>query len=494
MTANAGVVLVVQLLQQLGVLKETSPERSQGWLDGQMILSVVLMNLLGFNRVSDAEKLESDCGLRRLVSQCERALFGLFPKQLAARFRGGRDRVFPSPRSIRNWLDRFHDTEAGQERIKGEAIIPKPAPQLLELNRITGALVDSMVRDKGLTALTLDIDATLIPSHKREAQPTYRSATGAQPGEHGYQPLNVYCSELGLMLCSEMRDGNVPAGMDNLRVLVDALKRLPPEIRTVRVRSDSAGHDNGLIAYCNTPQCRPEADNTRRFGTIHFVISARMSQDLGDAMRAMPETDWRALDCAEEAQADMTARLADGDGATLAVARYCGEVPFVSNANAAQHRQAVVRYVGTLRPLPEGSLGVGHNERPPGEGLPACRMHAYVTNYPAPGDPAAGGTPAPSIPAGQPALRPVGSDPRHAQERPGRRHHAVGPVRGQCGVVAVVHHYRQPAGMDNGSAWRQVALGPHEAVAGVLVDPAGPGLPQWPAYRPQARPGRRRLA
>ena len=30
MTANAGVVLVVQLLQQLGVLKETSPERSQG--------------------------------------------------------------------------------------------------------------------------------------------------------------------------------------------------------------------------------------------------------------------------------------------------------------------------------------------------------------------------------------------------------------------------------------------------------------------------------
>ena len=57
MTANAGAVLVVQLLQQLGVLKETSPERSQGWLDGQMILSVVLMNLPGFNRVSDAEKL-----------------------------------------------------------------------------------------------------------------------------------------------------------------------------------------------------------------------------------------------------------------------------------------------------------------------------------------------------------------------------------------------------------------------------------------------------
>ena len=130
------------------------------------------------------------------------------------------------------------------------------------------------------------------------------------------------------MLCSEMRDGNVPASMDNLRVLVDALKRLPPEICTVRVRSDSAGHDNALMAYCNTPQCRPEADNTRRFGTIHFVISTRMSQDLGDAMRAMPETDWRALDCAEEAQADMTARLADGDGATLAVARYCGEVQF----------------------------------------------------------------------------------------------------------------------------------------------------------------------
>ena len=162
--------------------------------------------------------------------------------------------------------------------------------------------------------------------------------TEAEHAEHGYQPLNVYCPELGLMLCSEMRDGNVPASKDNLRVLVDALKRLPPEICTVRVRSDSAGHDNALMAYCNTPQCRPEADNTRRFGTIHFVISTRMSQDLGDAMRAMPETDWHVLECAEEAQADMTARLADGDGATLAVARYCGEVPFVSNADAAQHQ------------------------------------------------------------------------------------------------------------------------------------------------------------
>ena len=32
-----------------------------------------------------------------------------------------------------------------------------------------------------------------------------------------------------------------------------------------------------------------------------------------------------------------------------------------------------------------------------GEGLPACRMHAYVTNYPAPGDPASGGTAALSM-------------------------------------------------------------------------------------------------
>ena len=387
MTAHAGLALILQMLAQIGIFRDdaidTGTDKQQGWLDGQMLLTVVLMNILGLNRVSDAERLEEDSGLRKIVRRCEQALFGRRQKSIEARFRGGRERVFPSPRSIRDWLDRFHDEEAGKERIKGRAIIPIPARELMALQTANRTLLEAMVKAGGYRTLTLDIDATIIPSQKKQALPTCRSATGAVPGERGYQPLNVWCPELDLVIYSEMRDGNVPAKMDNLRVLVEALKMLPDQISSVRVRSDSAGHCNDLIAYCNDPKKRPEADNTRRLGIIRFIISAEMSTDLADAMRAMPDSDWRPLVDGEE---EDSAPAEDGSGPRK---RFLGEVPFVSNANAAQRKDAVIRYVGTLRTMPGNERGIGHNERPPSETLPACRMFACVTNYAAFDDPAA---------------------------------------------------------------------------------------------------------
>ncbi|MCY4447090.1 MAG: hypothetical protein OXC02_11620 [Rhodobacteraceae bacterium] len=34
--------------------------RSQGWLDAQMVLSIMLLNILGFYRVADINRLEDD--------------------------------------------------------------------------------------------------------------------------------------------------------------------------------------------------------------------------------------------------------------------------------------------------------------------------------------------------------------------------------------------------------------------------------------------------
>jgi hypothetical protein len=59
---------------------------------------------------------------------------------------------------------------------------------------------------------TIDLDATVIENHKREAWMTYL-------GEKGYQPVMAYWAEEDLILADEFRDGNVPAGMDLLRVL-----------------------------------------------------------------------------------------------------------------------------------------------------------------------------------------------------------------------------------------------------------------------------------
>ncbi len=62
---------------------------------------------------------------------------------------------------------------------------------------------------------TLDLDATLVATNKREALYCYK-------GPKAYQPLNVYWAEQDLILHSEFRDGNVWAGTDNPRVFPEA--------------------------------------------------------------------------------------------------------------------------------------------------------------------------------------------------------------------------------------------------------------------------------
>ena len=57
-----------------------------------------------------------------------------------------------------------------------------------------------------------------------------------------YQPLGVYRAEQELLLHSELRDGNVNAGTDILRVMVEVLEWLPSDVQHVRVRSDNAAY------------------------------------------------------------------------------------------------------------------------------------------------------------------------------------------------------------------------------------------------------------
>ena len=60
-TPFAGVLPFMNILADrkiLGLPGDRS--RSQGWLDGQMVLFIMLLNLLGFDRVSDIDELEDE--------------------------------------------------------------------------------------------------------------------------------------------------------------------------------------------------------------------------------------------------------------------------------------------------------------------------------------------------------------------------------------------------------------------------------------------------
>jgi hypothetical protein len=74
------------------------------------------------------------------------------------------------------------------------------------------------------------MDATLDETYKRNALFCYK-------GFKAYQPLNVWWAEQQLVVRSEFRDGNVPAGYQQLRVLKEALALLPSGITEVNLRT-----------------------------------------------------------------------------------------------------------------------------------------------------------------------------------------------------------------------------------------------------------------
>lgn len=87
-------------------------------------------------------------------------------------------------------------------------------------------------------------------------------------------------AEQDVVLADEFRDGNVPAGTGDRRVLEAALSALPAGVTRVVVRADTAAYEHDLLRWLEA--CG-----------IGYAISADMSRELVAAIRALPETAWR---------------------------------------------------------------------------------------------------------------------------------------------------------------------------------------------------------
>ena len=86
--------------------------------------------------------------------------------------------------------------------------------------QVNGELSDFMQSHTGQRQATLALDATLIETRKEPALHCYQKYKA-------YQPLTTYWAEADLVVHTEFRDGNVPAGHQQLRVLEESLEQLP---------------------------------------------------------------------------------------------------------------------------------------------------------------------------------------------------------------------------------------------------------------------------
>ena len=178
------------------------------------------------------------------------------------------------------WLERFHDP-AAPKAVAGNAFIPAVTKALRSLWEVNQALLGFMQQHQPATAATLDMDATLIETHKRDALPCYK-------GFKAYQPPNCWWAAQGTMLYSEFRGGNVPAGHEQLRVLKTSLAHLPASVTKVSLRSDTAGYQEELLLYCGEGR-------DLRFGVIDFAIGADVTEPFRAAVLVVPETEWKPL-------------------------------------------------------------------------------------------------------------------------------------------------------------------------------------------------------
>ncbi|MDP2952052.1 MAG: transposase [Chloroflexota bacterium] len=103
-------------------------------------------------------------------------------------------------------------------------------------------LAEVLKRD-ARTEYTLDPDATVIEADKEQAQWTYLK-------EKGYQPLLGFLFEIGLILCDEFRDGNVPAQAGAVEFLERCQQMMPAGKRIAYYRADSASYQAAVINRC----------------------------------------------------------------------------------------------------------------------------------------------------------------------------------------------------------------------------------------------------
>lgn len=368
MTALGGLPVYLELIEVSGlgeaIKKYVDVSGKQGWLDLQMVLSLIFLNLCGGDCIDDLDRLEDDSGFSEVMRSVEAGLLSRRErKSLKARWRKERTRALPSPSSMREWLERFHDPASMEVQEKGRAIIPTLTEALGSLWSANLSLIGFLQRHRAQPVATLDMDATLIETHKQTALHCYK-------GFKAYQPLNCWWAEQQVMLYSEFRDGNVPAGHEHLRVLQDSLRQAERAgVKKVYLRADSAAYQQDLLLYCGEGK-------EERYGVIEFAVSADVTEEFRKAVHQLNEADWKPL------------YRTVGDE-TYETDQEWAEVCFVPHWAGHSKKQKDYRFLAIREPLRQLDLGDAEQLPFPTEmfgGKGRYKLFGVVTNRTLPGD------------------------------------------------------------------------------------------------------------
>ena len=168
-TGRAGLPVLLETMMALQVGQAVKQhiklrKRNAGFSEAEMVEDLVLLLGVGGECLDDLTIVAADKGLLRLC---------------------GRDKL-PSPDAARSFLLGYHDEKllslARSENPADEASVIYPeSAALLGLSRVQEHIVAKMSQKPPSSVATLEMDATIIESHKKEALPHDKGGRGYQP-------------------------------------------------------------------------------------------------------------------------------------------------------------------------------------------------------------------------------------------------------------------------------------------------------------------------
>jgi len=242
LTSHAGVVLIHELAQQLGVEQIIDDElevkeRERGYTEGQAIGALVYNLLLGGECLSDLEVLRGDPGTQELLAQ----------------------EAILAPRTAGELLRKF---DLGDIR---------------DLQRVNLRLQQRVRAQQTSTTCTLDLDSSIY----EQASTHKQGSTKAYNGEIGYHPLLAFWAEEGELLFSHLRRGSAHTSRNVRWFLDETLKRVPAQA-LLRLRADSGFYSKEVVQWCETHHVR-------------FSITADQTAPLLALITALPDGQWTLL-------------------------------------------------------------------------------------------------------------------------------------------------------------------------------------------------------
>src|SRR5260370_12533683 len=168
-TAYAGIPLLVRAMRSLDVPGSVQrhlqvKQRQRGFDEASYVESFMVLNALGGDCLDDFDRLGEDAGLAEMLGH-----------------------ELPSPEAARKFLYQFHDDEKIEQAQKELAVgqvsyIAEESAPLRALTQVNQEMVQVLGRRCAEQKIaTIDLDATIIESWTRQAQPTYQGISGDKP-------------------------------------------------------------------------------------------------------------------------------------------------------------------------------------------------------------------------------------------------------------------------------------------------------------------------